>query len=287
MAVCPDSVLRAGRRRVQPKCRRCTQSATAALRIYAAERGTSRSRKLLRSRRSDTTLPNELIYDSRRRHPQGVGSVKCIIPGGSSCPLMLPQHLDCRRWTSPDGQGRGHSWPYHGKSVIVMDDQTCMVRRGDARGGRASTRKSRASQCIAVGTDPSGNPWQNLMQSYRNESEEGRGTPCRRHEARGWSRFIKQDHRDQGIDVRARSPARDSKRDHGQHHLRAGRSGTAMPTLVRASRMVPPRVRGTHAGRARALPQQEAHWGAAGARGASSEHDRHRRSFIFMRPSAR
>jgi NADH-quinone oxidoreductase subunit F len=111
----------------------------------------------------DTTF-RELIYDIGGGIPKG-RQLKCIIPGGSSCPLMLPQHLDCKvdfEAVKDVGTMAGTG------GVIVMDDQTCMVREA-WRVARFYAEES-CGQCTPC---REGNPWQTRI---LRKIEEGRGT---------------------------------------------------------------------------------------------------------------
>jgi hypothetical protein len=93
-----------------------------------------------------TTL-RELIYDERFAGGiRGGHALKCVIPGGSSVPVLLPDQLDIP--ASFDGvAGAGSLLGSAG--IIVMDETTCMVWAAE-----------------------------NLLHFYRHESC-GKCTPCR------------------------------------------------------------------------------------------------------------
>jgi NADH-quinone oxidoreductase subunit F len=94
----------------------------------------------------DTTV-RELIYDERFGGGiRGGHALKCVIPGGSSVPVLMPDQLDGA--ASFDGIARAGSM-LGSAGMIVMDETTCMVWAA-----------------------------QNLLHFYRHESC-GKCTPCR------------------------------------------------------------------------------------------------------------
>jgi NADH-quinone oxidoreductase subunit F len=107
---------------------------------------------------------HELIHDIGGGVTGGRG-VLCVIPGGSSTPVLRPQEI----FRSPDPKSPLHE--YDGKSVFdVPLGMETMRLSGTMLGTCCVT-------VIAEGTDPL---WcfQNLMQFYRHESC-GQCTPCR------------------------------------------------------------------------------------------------------------
>jgi NADH-quinone oxidoreductase subunit F len=107
---------------------------------------------------------NELIYDIGGG-VTGDKGVLCVIPGGSSTPVLLPKETI----NAPDPKSPMHA--YHGKSVFDVPIGVDTVR---AMGSMLGTC---CVTVIAEGTDP---VWcmLNLMQFYRHESC-GQCTPCR------------------------------------------------------------------------------------------------------------
>jgi NADH-quinone oxidoreductase subunit F len=107
---------------------------------------------------------NELIYDVAGG-VTGDKGVLCVIPGGSSTPVLRPQETV----NAPDPKSPMH--PYHGKSVF---DVPLGVETMRAVGTMLGTC---CVTVIAEGTDP---VWcmLNLMQFYGHESC-GQCTPCR------------------------------------------------------------------------------------------------------------
>jgi len=112
---------------------------------------------------------NELIYDIGGG-VQGDRGVLCVIPGGSSTPVLRPQETV----NAPDPKSPIHE--YHGKSVFDVPLGVETMRLCGTMLGTCCVT------VIAEGTDPL---WcfQNLMQFYRHESC-GQCTPCR--EGSGW-----------------------------------------------------------------------------------------------------
>ena len=70
-----------------------------------------------------TTL-REIIYDFAGGLPEG-RELKAVIPGGSSCPVLLPDQLDIKMDVK-SVQAAGSM--FGTGCVLVLDDQTCMVR---------------------------------------------------------------------------------------------------------------------------------------------------------------
>jgi NADH-quinone oxidoreductase subunit F len=112
---------------------------------------------------------NELINDIGGGVLGGRG-VLCVIPGGSSTPILRPQETV----NAPDPKSPLH--PYNGKSVFDVPLGVETMRLCGTMLGTCCVT------VIAEGTDP---VWcfQNLMQFYRHESC-GQCTPCR--EGSGW-----------------------------------------------------------------------------------------------------
>ena len=110
----------------------------------------------------------ELVYDlGGGVHP---GELLGVIPGGSSCPVLLPSE----KVDAPDGKSLLHPW--HGQSVL---DVPIGVDTFRSLGTMAGT-------CCAIVLSDRACPvavMQNLMSFYRNESC-GQCTPCR--EGTGW-----------------------------------------------------------------------------------------------------
>jgi NADH-quinone oxidoreductase subunit F len=93
------------------------------------------------------TTVRQLIYDARYGGGiRGKHELKCVIPGGSSVPVLLPDQLDVP--ASFDGVAKAGSM-LGSAGMIVMDETTCMVWAA-----------------------------QNLLYFYRHESC-GKCTPCR------------------------------------------------------------------------------------------------------------
>jgi NADH-quinone oxidoreductase subunit F len=107
---------------------------------------------------------NELIYDIGGG-VQGDRGVLCVIPGGSSTPVLRPEETV----NAPDERLPLHPW--HGKSVFDVPLGVDTMR------GVGTMLGTCCVTVIAQGTDP---VWcmQNLMQFYRHESC-GQCTPCR------------------------------------------------------------------------------------------------------------
>ncbi|MGD0526431.1 MAG: NADH-ubiquinone oxidoreductase-F iron-sulfur binding region domain-containing protein, partial [Polyangiaceae bacterium] len=112
---------------------------------------------------------NELIYDIGGG-VQGDRGVLCVIPGGSSTPILRPEE----KVVAPDPKSPLHD--YDGKSVFDVPLGVETMRLCGTMLGTCCVT------VIAEGTDPL---WcfQNLMQFYRHESC-GQCTPCR--EGSGW-----------------------------------------------------------------------------------------------------
>ncbi|MDP9000863.1 MAG: NADH-quinone oxidoreductase subunit NuoF [Myxococcota bacterium] len=100
----------------------------------------------------------------------GNRGVLCVIPGGSSTPVLRPEET----LNVPDPKSPLHAW--HGKSVLDVPLGVDTMRAAGTMLGTCCVT------VIAEGTDP---VWcmQNLMQFYRHESC-GQCTPCR--EGSGW-----------------------------------------------------------------------------------------------------
>ena len=92
-----------------------------------------------------STTVRELIYDYAGGIPNG-RTLKAVIPGGSSVPILLPDQIDIP--ASFDGLMKAGSM-LGSAGMIVMDDSTCMVWAA-----------------------------RNLLHFYRHESC-GKCTPCR------------------------------------------------------------------------------------------------------------
>ncbi|HEY8090986.1 MAG TPA: NADH-ubiquinone oxidoreductase-F iron-sulfur binding region domain-containing protein, partial [Polyangiaceae bacterium] len=107
---------------------------------------------------------NELIHDIGGG-VQGDRGVLCVIPGGSSTPILRPEE----KVNATDPKSPLH--PYHGKSVFDVPLGVETMRLCGTMLGTCCVT------VIAEGTDP---VWcfQNLMQFYRHESC-GQCTPCR------------------------------------------------------------------------------------------------------------
>jgi NADH-quinone oxidoreductase subunit F len=107
---------------------------------------------------------NELIYDVAGG-VTGDKGILCVIPGGSSTPVMKPSETV----QAPDPKSPLHPW--HGKSVFDVPLGVDTMR------GVGTMLGTCCVTVIAEGTDP---VWcmQNLMQFYRHESC-GQCTPCR------------------------------------------------------------------------------------------------------------
>ncbi len=107
---------------------------------------------------------NELIFDVGGGVLGGRG-VLCVIPGGSSTPVLRPEETV----SAPDAKSPMNTW--HGKSVFDVPLGVDTMRAVGTMLGTCCVT------VIAEGTDP---VWcmQNLMQFYRHESC-GQCTPCR------------------------------------------------------------------------------------------------------------
>ncbi len=107
---------------------------------------------------------NELIHDIGGG-VEGDKGVLCVIPGGSSTPILRPQET----FNAPDPKSPLHE--FHGKSVFDVPLGVETMRLSGTMLGTCCVT------VIAEGTDP---VWcmQNLMQFYRHESC-GQCTPCR------------------------------------------------------------------------------------------------------------
>ena len=141
-------------------------------------------------------------------------TLKAVIPGGSSVPILMPDQLDTQ--ASFDAMQKAGSL-LGSAAIVVLDDTTCMVWLAE-----------------------------NLLHFYRHESC-GKCTPCR--EGTDWLHKILQQHR-----ARRRADARPrSAREHlGQHRRQDAvrlrrRRGHAGADDAEA---FPARVRGAHQGRA-------------------------------------
>jgi len=107
---------------------------------------------------------NELIFDVGGG-VLGDRGVSCVIPGGSSTPILRPQETV----NAPDLKALLHPW--HGKSVFDVPLGVDTMR------GVGSMLGTCCVTVIAEGTDPVA-CMHNLMQFYRHESC-GQCTPCR------------------------------------------------------------------------------------------------------------
>jgi NADH-quinone oxidoreductase subunit F len=146
----------------------------------------------------------------------GDRGVLCVIPGGSSTPVLRPEETV----QAPDPKSRLHAW--HGKSVF---DVPLGVETMRAVGSMLGTC---CVTVIAEGTDP---VWcmQNLMQFYRHESC-GQCTPCR--EGSGWLERVC----DKILDGKASMEELDGLSDIANgimgNTICAFGEGTAMPALA-------------------------------------------------------
>jgi NADH-quinone oxidoreductase subunit F len=107
---------------------------------------------------------NELIYDVAGG-VIGDRRVLCVIPGGSSTPVLRPEETV----NAPDAKSPLHAW--HGKSVFDVPLGVDTMR------GVGTMLGTCCVTVIAEGTDPVA-CMHNLMQFYRHESC-GQCTPCR------------------------------------------------------------------------------------------------------------
>ena len=116
---------------------------------------------------------NELIFDIGGG-VQGDRGVLCVIPGGSSTPILRPQELV----NAPDPKSPLH--PFHGQSVFDVPLGVETMRLSGTMLGTCCVT------VIAEGTDPL---WcmQNLMEFYAHESC-GQCTPCR--EGSNWLSLV-------------------------------------------------------------------------------------------------
>jgi NADH-quinone oxidoreductase subunit F len=114
---------------------------------------------------------NELIHEIGGG-VQGDRGVLCVIPGGSSTPILRPEEIV----DAPDPKSALH--PFHGQSVFDVPLGVETMRLCGTMLGTCCVT------VIARGTDP---VWcfQNLMQFYRHESC-GQCTPCREGSAWLW-----------------------------------------------------------------------------------------------------
>jgi NADH-quinone oxidoreductase subunit F len=157
----------------------------------------------------------ELIYDLGGGVPGG-GEILGIIPGGSSCPVLLPSELV----NAPDPKSVLHAW--HGQSVLDVPMGVDTFRNLGTMLGTCCAIVFSTKTCpVAV--------MQNLMAFYHHESC-GQCTPCR--EGTGWLDHIVTKIRD----------GRGSREELDQIHDVAGNimgnticafgEGTAMPALA-------------------------------------------------------
>jgi len=107
---------------------------------------------------------NELIFEIGGG-VLGDRAVSCVIPGGSSTPILRPEETV----NAPDPKSPLHSW--HGKSVFEVPLGVDTMR------GVGTMLGTCCVTVIAEGTDPVA-CMHNLMQFYRHESC-GQCTPCR------------------------------------------------------------------------------------------------------------
>lgn len=114
----------------------------------------------------DTTL-HELIYDPKMGNGLPAGrKVKAVIPGGSSAPVLAGNEID----VAMEFEALKNKQTMAGSGgVIVMDDQTCMVR-SLWRVARFYAEES-CGQCTPC---REGTPWQTRI---LRKIEEGRGEP--------------------------------------------------------------------------------------------------------------
>ena len=119
----------------------------------------------------------DLIYDDRSSPAASATAtqLKCVIPGGSSVPVLLPDQIDIP--ASFDGIAKAGSL-LGSAGIIVMDETTCMVWAAE-----------------------------NLLHFYKHESC-GKCTPCR--EGGDWlHRILGKIERGEGADARPRPAALD------------------------------------------------------------------------------
>ena len=140
-------------------------------------------------------------------------TLKAVIPGGSSVPILLPDQLDTQ--ASFDGVQKAGSL-LGSAAIIVLDDTTCMVWLAE-----------------------------NLLHFYRHESC-GKCTPCR--EGTDWlHKILQQDRARRRADARPRSAVEHLGQHRRQDALRVRRRrGDAGADDAEA---FPARVRGAHQGR--------------------------------------
>ena len=153
----------------------------------------------------------DLIYDDRFGGGIRDGhALKCVIPGGSSVPVLLPDQIDMP--ASFDGIAQAGSL-LGSAGIIVMDETTCMVWAAE-----------------------------NLLHFYKHESC-GKCTPCR--EGGDWlHRILGKIERGEGADARPRPAALDQQQHPRQDALRVRRRRGDAGALD--GQDVPRRIRGAH-----------------------------------------
>ena len=117
-------------------------------------------------------IPMDLSYRDLLMKPEWGGGVpggrpiKCVVPGGTSAPILLPSELDvaCEFEALKNIQSMAGSG-----AIVVMDDTTCMVR-ATWRISKFYAEES-CGQCTPC---REGTPW---MERILRKIEEGRGEP--------------------------------------------------------------------------------------------------------------
>jgi len=158
---------------------------------------------------------NELIQDIGGG-VQGDRGVLCVIPGGSSTPVLCPSETV----HAPDPKSPMHAWD--GKSVFDIPLGVDTIR------GVASMLGTCCVTVIAEGTDP---VWcmHNLMQFYRHESC-GQCTPCR--EGSAWLERVCQKILDGKASMAELGGLHDIANGIMGNTICAFGEGTAMPALA-------------------------------------------------------
>jgi NADH-quinone oxidoreductase subunit F len=158
---------------------------------------------------------NELIFDVGGG-VLGDRGVLCVIPGGSSTPILRPEETV----NAPDAKSPLHPW--HGKSVFDVPLGVDTMR------GVGTMLGTCCVTVIAQGTDP---VWcmQNLMQFYRHESC-GQCTPCR--EGSAWLERVTQKILDGKASMEELGGLHDIANGIMGNTICAFGEGTAMPALA-------------------------------------------------------
>jgi NADH-quinone oxidoreductase subunit F len=158
---------------------------------------------------------NELIHDIGGG-VLGDRGVLCVIPGGSSTPVLRPKETV----NAADPKSPLHAW--HGKSVFDLPLGVDTMRAVGTMLGTCCVT------VIAEGTDP---VWcmQNLMQFYRHESC-GQCTPCR--EGTGWLERVCQKILDGKASMQELDGLNDIANGIMGNTICAFGEGTAMPALA-------------------------------------------------------